>query len=65
MDSTLDAVGKFSASLVTAPGTTPEDAVRIASALISSAELILEAVGGNALAAQVLYAAADRRASST
>lgn len=59
----LDTVGKFTAALVSVPGTTEEDTIRIAAALMSAAEMIFRQIGGGSLAAQQFYLAADRCAS--
>jgi hypothetical protein len=56
----LSVVGKFAAPLVTKPGLTPEDMIKIGSAFAVVAEHIFKAVGGDEMAAHQFYAMADR-----
>lgn len=56
----LSEVGKFAAAMVTRPGTTEEDAIKIGAALLVAAEEIFTAVGGKKMAAAQFYIAADR-----
>lgn len=56
----LSEVGKFAAAMVTRPGVTEEDAVRIGAALLVAAEEIFTAVGGKKMASAQFYIAADR-----
>ncbi len=57
---TLNEVGAFASSLVTRPGMTPEDVIKVGAALLVAAQMIFESIGGAELAASQFYAFADR-----
>ena len=56
----LSEIGTYAAEMVTRPGITAKDAVKIGAAFLVAAEEIFTAVGGKKMASAQFYVAADR-----
>ncbi len=61
----LTEIGSLSSRLVMRPGSSPEDAVIVASSLMQAAELILLQIDGPRVAAALFKDVADRLAAQT